>query len=382
MVRVLIVLLPVVLLGAGDMCVSPVLIKNPNYGKSGLYARTKDTSSLYIKVPCGYCPQCIASRQMKVVQRCIMMCLDYHPFFGTLTYNNDSLPIWTFSNGVSIPFADFRDLTLMFKRIRKNNEFERDFKYFAVSEKGKKGRPHFHFLLFVRKSPGDDFNSCINLETRLSSLILSEWKRNYGTVRNPVYRPLCTYVKKLINGVWKYNFSLEYVFRNSSKSVDDVSYYVTKYMLKSDLRSVRLQQAMRLNLPEDEYNSAWLKVRPHSQWSKGFGAPDSPRVLSYLRRCISSCLLNGEEFPRFLSPAGKSMPLAGYYKSRGSILPVEDSLKFFENHLLNNPGVCDGYYSSDSLSESQINKLEYDFELRKKIVDGRLNIFDFSFSDD
>lgn len=361
------------------MCISPTLIKNPNYGATGYLSKVKDTHSQYIKVPCGVCPQCIASKQMKLIQRCQMMCFDYHPFYGTLTYNQESLPIWTFSNGVEVPFADFRDVTLMFKRIRKNNLFERSFKYMVCSEfGGKKKRPHFHFLLFVRKSSQDDFNTCITLEKRLFDLILLEWRRNYGSTRNPDYRPLCTFYRKFVHGRWSYNYDLQYVFRNSSRMVDDVSYYICKYMLKPSGYLQRLQQAMHLNLSPEEYRDSWLRIRSRCVWSKGFGCPKSRDVAGYIRKCIDLSLLHGSEFPMYFDNSGKSMPLSNYYKRFANLFPSEVALAFHDRHVIKS-GCDDGYYESKPLSIDQINSLESKFEKNVDFVEkSREEFLDFS----
>lgn len=99
-----------------------------------------------LRVPCGHCPECIANKQMQLVQRVQMESLSNYIFFATLTYNKDSLPHVLTSTGYDIPFADIRDLQNCFKRLRKSNAFTRSFRYFAVSELGsKKGRPHFMF---------------------------------------------------------------------------------------------------------------------------------------------------------------------------------------------------------------------------------------------
>lgn len=68
-----------------------------------------------------------------------------------MTYNDESLPVMTVSSGYDIRFADFRDVTNMVKRLRKENSFGRRFRYFAVSELGsKRCRPHFHLLFLLR----------------------------------------------------------------------------------------------------------------------------------------------------------------------------------------------------------------------------------------
>lgn len=125
------------------MCQSPVRIKNPNLGLTGPNAQFKDTTSQMIDVPCGFCSDCVAAKQMQYVQRIQMEELVNHIFFCTITYNNEMMPHLATSTGYDIRYADVSDVQNMFKRLRKRNAFGRPFRYFAVSELGsKKGRPH------------------------------------------------------------------------------------------------------------------------------------------------------------------------------------------------------------------------------------------------
>lgn len=125
------------------MCLSPVSIENPNYGRKDKHAQFIDVVSRRIYVPCGHCAECIQSRQLQFVQRIQMEEIVNHLFFCTLTYNNDMMPVVSTSTGYDIRFADVSDVQKMFKRLRKRNAFGRPFRYFGVSELGtKKGRPH------------------------------------------------------------------------------------------------------------------------------------------------------------------------------------------------------------------------------------------------
>lgn len=125
------------------MCISPVRIRNPNYGINNEGTRYKDTVSAFINVPCGHCSECVAIRQMSYVQRLQLESKKNHLFFCTLTYNNESLPSVLTSSGYSIRYADVADVQKMIKRLRKSNVFGRPFRYFGVSELGSsRGRPH------------------------------------------------------------------------------------------------------------------------------------------------------------------------------------------------------------------------------------------------
>lgn len=122
------------------MCLSPILIKNVNYGyhanslRGAGLAKYKDTESQYIAVPCNNCPVCISLRQNYFVQRVQMESLDSAIFFFTLTYNNETLPSVTVTDR-KITYCDITHIQKMFKRIRKRNLLPK-FKYVVTCERG------------------------------------------------------------------------------------------------------------------------------------------------------------------------------------------------------------------------------------------------------
>lgn len=298
------------------MCVSPVKIKNPNYGsKVELIKKTTDTINKYLLVPCNVCSQCLMSRQMQVVQRARALCLDHYMYMVTLTYNNESLPVYTCkSTGYQIPYADISDVQKMFKRIRYAKLIDREWCYYFVSERGsEKGRPHFHGLIFIKKNQDDDKLYPAILETSLRKLVLSEWKRNYGSDRVPIWKPLLTFRQKYVGSKRYSNFDLHYCVNHSTeKGVDDVAFYVTKYILKPSVKEARLQQALRLNYDIDEYDEIWKIVRSRSFVSKGFGAR-SDNEISYVRSCIEKSK-NDPTGLKYFSSDGTPSPLSRYYR--------------------------------------------------------------------
>lgn len=216
------------------------------------------------------------------------------------------------------------------------------------------------------KHEGDTFADCLALEDRLFKEVLSDWKTNKtdsfitfrGKVvrdwRHPLWVPNCTYVRKFVNGELRTNYDLHYVNPVlSSGGVADVGFYVTKYMMKPSDRAVRLQQALHMNLPSDEYEHIWSLVRPRHFESEAFGLGCSdfdvdlysngvgfnkkriyrphPAVLSHLRKGIEgSKLMPGEPIPSIHSPDdGKFVPLAKYYKGRPEVFTMGDFLDFF-----------------------------------------------------
>lgn len=307
------------------MCVSPVLIPNPNYhNTTELIRLTTDTENQYIRVPCNHCPECLAARQSAIVQRVRCLSLDHYIFYCTLTYNKESLPWHTCSNGFKIPYADISDVQKMFKRIRKDNSFGVPFRYFFISERGsKKSRPHFHGLIFIQKHKDDDHLITAQLESRIRKVLFSDWRRNYGSRRVPDWRPLFTFRQKYVAGRRFSNFDCHYVVPYSTEhGSDDVAFYVTKYLLKPSPKENSLQQALKLNLEPDEYDTVWRLVRSRSFSSKGFGAYTDTEI-DYVRHCIDKSS-NDPEGLKYYNLDGASFPLARYYRR---FLSAENAIK-------------------------------------------------------
>ena len=365
------------------LCISPQVIPNPNKGKKfkdGDVWSLKDCTSSFIRVPCGHCPECIHSKQMALCQRVQMECLSNYLFFATLTYNEDMIPRLVCSNGVSLTYADWSDLQRTFKRLRKSNAFTRPFRYLAVSERGsERGRPHFHLCLLLPKYDSDDKDvTPFNLENLLWHELLKEWRRNIGSRRNPIYKPLLTYKRKVVHGCVMSNYDLHYV----RPLVDDdgassVAFYVTKYMLKRSDKESRLQQALHLNLDEFEYQKVWNVVKSKVDTSLGFGLNpllENNRIISYDSKIIDyirSCIERSTEFAKYFNPCdGKSMPLAYYYKSKGRLYNLSDALL---HKLQADTGYDDGFHYDD-VYYSQLIKSVRDYENQIKQVSERGDI--------
>lgn len=294
---------------------SPIRIKNPNYGSSvPLIVATADTKSRYINVPCGVCGECLAKRQMDLVQRMRVLALDHYIFFCTLTYSTEMLPVLCTSKGVDIPYADHQDVIRMIKRIRQKNLFGHPFKYYFVTERGsKRGRPHVHGLIFVQKSKTDDYTSSVKLETRIRHVLFKEWRRNYGSDRCPDWKPLFQYHSKFVAGKRISNFDCHYVTPHSSKDgEDDVAFYVSKYVLKPSKKEQNLQIALKLNYDEDEFRSIWKVVKSRSLCSKFFGSSTDLEI-SYIKGCISRSESSPDGF-KYFALNGSTQPLSRYYR--------------------------------------------------------------------
>lgn len=261
-------------------------------------------------------------------------------FFATLTYNNESLPVINLKIGDQeepLAFAYRKDVQDMFKRIRKDNLFKYPFRYFAVSELGSRyGRPHFHILFFFDKSFFVDDLDCITFNDKvLFPTLLDQWKRNIGSTRKPVYRPLCTYVKKWNNVLNQYTstFDCHYVQENrfsSDKENDfaNVAFYVCKYMMKTSNQSDKLYKKLKANLADDDFHSVWSLVKPTFFKSLDFGQSKNDLIINYLKDCIDKSF--DSPYPLFFNPQdGQSFPLARFYRSKGTIYPITEYLDFY-----------------------------------------------------
>lgn len=120
------------------MCVTPYNVKNPHY-RGG-------SDQLYIPVPCGKCPACLARRtsawsfrllQEDKVASCAL--------FITLTYDNDHVNISP--NGfMTLVKKDWQDFM---KRVRFASPTLPKIKYYCAGEYGSQTmRPHFHAIIF------------------------------------------------------------------------------------------------------------------------------------------------------------------------------------------------------------------------------------------
>lgn len=299
------------------MCLTPIKIKNPNYGKKSINPRT-DTVHQFIEVPCGHCPQCIAARQSEFVQRAYMESQKNHIFFATLTYDPAHLPVLSLevplssecspvSNfkdetlraagitaerlasqtllfdesghektdtlQVDIPYADIHHLQLMFKRMRDNNRLGRPFRYIACTELGsRRGRPHAHILFFVPKQSSDTVADCVSMNETLSSMLRQYWSKNVGTRKHPVYQSLYTHRVRFSGGKRYSSFDCHYVDPNlTTEGVSDVVYYVTKYLFKENNKEKARYAFLKSILGDDDFRSVWNMVHSRSLVSKGLG---------------------------------------------------------------------------------------------------------------
>lgn len=296
------------------MCDRPFLIPNPYRGLSKIGLNyLHDTISAFIRVPCRVCPSCLALRQSYFVQRCQMESLSNDLFFCTLTYSNDMLPMRVV-NGRSLNYPDWTDVQKMMKRIRKYNLFGSSFRYFAVSEYGGlRHRSHFHLIFSLPKIEGESYASKLSRSLSYHDMILSQWSRNVGSNRNPIYKPLCNFVSNRKGR----NFDFHLIDSSSTSAGEaDVAFYVSKYVLKASPYVESLKSALKLNLSPEDFITEWSYFKPRCNISKFWGDPFSPLVAKHIRKGIDLSVSDPSLlYPIFINPvSGVHVPLSPYYK--------------------------------------------------------------------
>lgn len=237
-------------------------------------------------------------------------------YMVTLTYSNESIPYFVSSNPeigkVCYPLQ--KDVADMFKRIRRNNLFGSEFKYFGVSEYGgKRMRPHFHILIAIPKiytNEKDNETYGRSMEAVISRVLRCQWKRNIAlnakgkvNTRKPIWQSCSLFVGRLVRGKWKKSFDCHFVepraYETDKKTLkryisDDVSFYVTKYILKEDDRINKLVTKL-MYTDKENYTKYASKMTPRVFMSHDFGslvADDKPLIRKYIALGLNdkSCL--------------------------------------------------------------------------------------------
>ena len=348
------------------MCLNPILIKNVNYGNTSKLSYIKDSSALFIPVPCGRCSVCLALKQNYLVQRVQMEALSHDLYFGTLTYNNESLPTVTVGE-FSLNYVDISDWQKMLKMIRKHEDLP-PFKYFLVTEYGgKRHRPHIHFILSFPKDDKQILSERVSFELKLKDIFLKYWRRNLGSTRSPVWQNLCTYVHTRKS----YNYDLHYLNPSlGSNGLEDVAFYTTKYCLKFDKWLDSIKSKLYFNLPESEYTKVWDLLRPRRLISKGFGSYQDPKVIEHINKGIVLSLSEPSAmFPYFISPVtGDTFPLAPYYSKKFLCL---DHLEIFNQRK---PTLTDYDTMVDSTPELSVHERLHKHEQFEIVCDHLDNV--------
>lgn len=360
------------------MCLTPVYIDNPNrLYTNNPYSAYYDTQSQKIAVPCGRCSVCLALKQNYIIQRVQMECLNNFMFYGTWTYNNETLPS-IMVNERSIKYASVRHFQDSIRYIRKHANLP-DFRYMAVSEFGSvKHRPHFHWFLWFPHSIIDkpyEYVTEFDLaqyESYLWPIFLKYWRNNKGSRKYPLWRQNCTY-KQVGN---KRNYDLQYI-NTLSGSCEDVGFYVSKYVTKSSSYVDRLKSALYFNCDSDTFYDVWNLVKPRFLYSKGFGNPSSPDVKKYIQDCIVRGIKETDfPYPCYYSPTtGKSFPLSPYYRKK--FVTLEQELIFRQRCLDLSPTGIIGDSDFDEFADVKERKMDK-FKRVQQLIDKRDCILDDS----
>ena len=370
------------------MCKTPIIIKNTNrfytvgtrngrpVYRNGRFVSAFAPTTQYTAVPCGVCDDCLVVKQSSWIQRITEMSKTHYIFFGTATYMDSMLPTIVNPDGEKMYYADYSDFRNMIKRIRKSEVFPA-FRYFAVWEYGHNThRPHFHYLIFVRKVDGDSPAVPLMLEQQWEEIFIRQWKRNVSkSTRFPMYKPLSLFVQSLRG---KSTFDFHYVRPNSNGDITgDVSHYITKYVLKSDDFSRKRQQYLYEHFAVDNSKQDWYHKYhklfvPRIFCSLGIGLDLEPGqtaseyvhthpdcdLFKYIKLSYTN---EPEKGPRYFDyQSGKGSYMSRYYKKH--FLTLADQIFFAEKSgnqvILNGEKIWlpDSSYTPDDVEAYENNK--------------------------
>lgn len=302
------------------MCISPVTIPNPSLSRQqfslvGEGVRILDQSlsskELFITVPCGTCVECRNTYYNSILQRAIVESLSSYIYFVTLTYDNRHIPSVTLPNGKIVYFTDYTHIQNLFKRFRKNNVLDRDFRYLVALEYGdKRHRPHAHILLFVSRLQSDDKSTPYFIEKLLFDKIKLYFADNVGTRKHPVYDCLFTYRHRYTPKGVKTNYFVKYV----EQDLPDYSFvqsdttttiktirYLIGYVSKGSAFDATIKKYLQDIHDEHLRYKLELLLRSKIRYSKGFGlgftdAFKNEQKRTYVKVSQLSALYNGD-FP-------------------------------------------------------------------------------------
>lgn len=337
------------------MCISPILIENPNHGHFVRGSRLiTDVTSKYIRVPCGHCFECCAKKTLQFSQRCYFMSKDYYFFFGMLSYAPNRFHHFEL-NGHTYAYASYKDVKNMIKRIREKDIFGRDMRYVFVREYGgKKHRLHWHFLVLLKKLPTDSENYGEFLERKVYDTFLNNWLRNVGTKRHPLYMKLLEYHEVWRNGIKYSNYDCHLV-RSRGLTEDKVYYYLVKYLFKHDKYVEHLQVQLKddckvLGL-EDDYKKYWNLIRPMYVTSKGFGIDSE--------HSVESCFDGKSDSLPMIQVGASLQPISNYYQRK--FLSYEQKVAMMEKYKDENGDIrfCDSR-SVDDVKKQESEQAYYD----------------------
>lgn len=285
------------------MCVSPITIDNPLYGKTSYATELGGVVTIpshlhpvekTIEVSCGHCAECRSSYFSSILQRALVESRTSYMYFVTLTYDDKHIPSIVLPNNERVFYSDYSDIQNLFKRIRKLNVFDRDFRYLCAIEYGDKNcRPHFHLLLYLAKKDTDDKQTPYQLECLIFDNLKKYYAINIGTRKQPKYEPLFTYAIRYTNEGIKTNFFVKYVepiiSNEAYNSEDNESFvktirYLIGYVNKGSAFDTTIEQHLQDIYDDTVRRKLSTILRSKFIYSKGFGCGFVNGRKSYLPR--------------------------------------------------------------------------------------------------
>lgn len=354
------------------MCTAPRLVKNPYRKLSGKGLNYLHDDLNYLLVPCGVCPECLATKQLGVVQR-IEIEASYSVVYCLMfSYQNKFLPQLVLPTGEIVRCFRRSDIQNMFHRVRHSGVLP-DFKYFYVSEYGgRKHRPHYHMMIFFPEC--QDYISP-SFHQLVFDTFLKEWRINLGSRRVPIYEPLLIYKEKFVGSKFFRNFDVQLLNKSFGQDVR-AAFYNSKYCIKPS-RFVKSLYANVLDAYDGDKDLAYSDLRkcmPFRQFSHGFGLPDKAlfparyaAVVDMLRHSVSISFDNGYPYPHYYSPfnPGFIAPLSRFYYNNPDIFNIDDAIKFYERN--------GRYKESSRPTLDHFKAAEAAYQGRCRLVDGRLD---------
>ena len=285
------------------MCSSPISIDNPLYGKTNyateLGGVVRIPTHLHsiektIEVPCGKCAECRSSYFSAILQRALVESRTSYMYFVTLTYDDKHIPSIILPNNERVFYSDYSDIQNLFKRIRRNNIFDRDFRYLCALEYGDRNcRPHFHLLLYLAKKETDDKQTPYHLERLIFDNLRKYYALNVGTRKQPKYEPLFTFAVRYTTKGIKSNYFVKYVEPTTTneayKSEDNEAFLKTiRYLIGYVNKGSAFDSTIKKYLEDVNDDIVRRKLssilRSKLIYSKGFGCGFVNGHKSYLPR--------------------------------------------------------------------------------------------------
>ena len=217
-----------------------------------------------VELPCGHCIGCTLDKAKEWATRIYLESKKHALYyFTTLTYNEEHYH----------EKRDFkRDLQLFLKRLRKNTEEK--IRYFAQFEHGeRKGRGHFHLILFFDKDPKDKYRFLkknANHDYYSSEQIQKAWQMgNDVTVISREPNEAINYVSRYClkkTGEDGFHMQSQGIGENGKDEITKDHSYILIHM-KGQTHKAKIPNYLKTKLPEKlkeqikEKNRLWIMTK-------------------------------------------------------------------------------------------------------------------------